>query len=74
MSEVKVNIEPDKMEDDEVSYTLREIPRKEVHNKIISFQKEIAYKRDRKYNIEQTYVEALKDWARTRPESQKAAI
>jgi hypothetical protein len=71
MSEVKVNIEQDKMEEDEVSYTLRGIPGI-VHKKIISFQKEIAYKRDRKYNIEQSYVEALKDWAATRPEPQKA--
>jgi hypothetical protein len=71
MSEIKVNIEEGKPEEEEVSYTLREIPGS-VHKKIISFQKEIAYKRDRKFNLEQTYVEALKDWAETRPEPQKA--
>jgi hypothetical protein len=71
MSEVKVNIESGKIDDEEVSYTLRGIPKTTVHRKIISYQKEIAYKRDRKYNIEQSYVEALKDWAETRPEPQK---
>ena len=71
MSEVKVNIEQDKSEEDVVSYTIRGIPMEGVHKKILSFKKEITYKRDKDYNIEQTYVEALKDWAASRPEPQK---
>lgn len=65
MNEVKVNIEEDKTEAEEVSYTLRGIPMS-VHNAIASYMKEIAYKRDKKYNLEQSYVEALKDWAKSR--------
>jgi hypothetical protein len=68
MSEVKVNIEEGKPEEEDVSYTLRGIPGA-VHKKIISFQKEITYKRDEKYSLERTYVEALKDWAEARPDS-----
>jgi hypothetical protein len=73
MSEVKVNNEVDKSEDDDVSYTLRGIP-SSVHKAVESFRKEIAYKRDRKYNLEQSYVEALIDWAESRKELQKAAL
>lgn len=73
MSEVKVNIEVDKMGDEEVtSYTLREIPVKLVHDEVISFQREIAFKREKKYNLEQSYVEALKDWALSRRELKKS--
>lgn len=65
MDEFKVNIESDKAEGDVVSYTLREIP-PYVHAMIGAFQREIGYKRNKKYNLEQTYVEALKDWAESR--------
>lgn len=66
MSEVKVNIEADKADEEVVSYTLRGIPVKTVHEAIISFAREISYKRDKNYNIEQAYVEALKDWVESR--------
>lgn len=71
MSEVKVNIEPAKIDDEEVSYTLRGIPMY-VHAAISSYMKEITYKRDKKFNMEQSYVEALKDWAESRKTSQPA--
>lgn len=65
MSEVKVNIEEGKVDDEDVSYTLRGIPAF-VHKQVISFQREIAYKQDKKFNLEQSYVEAMKDWANNR--------
>lgn len=71
MNEVKINTEADNDEGEDVSYTLRGIPAY-VHKAVESFRKEIAYKRDRKYNLEQSYVEALIDWAESRKELQKA--
>lgn len=70
MSEIKVNNEVDKAAEDEVSYTLRGIPA-DVHRAVESFRKEISYKRDQKYNLEQSYVEALIDWAKSRKETVK---
>lgn len=60
MNEVKLNTESDKS-DEVTSYTLRDIP-KYVHDQVKEFAREISYKRNRKYNVEQAYVEALKDW------------
>lgn len=73
MSEVKLNIEEGKTEDEEVSYTIRGIPIS-VHDAVESYRKEIVYKRDRKYNMEQAYVEALKDWSEARKELKKTAL
>lgn len=71
MSEFKINNEVDNDEGEDVSYTLRGIP-SSVHKAVESFRKEIAYKRDRKFNLEQSYVEALKDWAESRAKLQTA--
>lgn len=72
MDEVKEKIEAGKTNREEgISYTLRGIP-EYVHDKIGEFALEISYKRNKKFNIEQSYVEALKDWADSRKELQKA--
>lgn len=71
MSEVKVNIDEGKAEEDVVSYTVRGIPMS-VHDLVESFRKEISYKRDFKYNLEQAYVEALKVWAESRKDLKRA--
>lgn len=75
MGEVKEKIEAGKTnrEEEGISYTLRGIPAY-VHDKIGEFKREISYKRNTQFNIEQSYVEALKDWADSRKDLQKVNL